>query len=49
MRILLDENVSSRFGKLLVGHEVSAVAGSELRSIPDERCSASLTSGSTRS
>lgn len=35
MRILLDENVSPRFGKLLTGHEVEAVAGSPLRSTLD--------------
>ena len=35
MRILLDENVSPRFGRLLVGHEVEAVAGSRLRSTQD--------------
>ena len=52
MRILLDENISPRFGKLLVGHEVAAIAGSsDLRSIPDkemlrianERCDALVT------
>lgn len=36
MRILLDENIDPEFGKLLAGHEVSAVAGSDLRSIPDK-------------
>lgn len=36
MRILLDENISPRFGNLLPGHEVSAIAGSELRSVSDK-------------
>lgn len=35
MRILLDENVTPRFAKLLVGHEVTSVAGSSLRSLSD--------------
>ena len=35
MRILLDENITPRFGRLLVGHDVEAVAGSPLRSTLD--------------
>jgi predicted nuclease of predicted toxin-antitoxin system len=36
VKILLDENISPRFGSLLIGHEVSAIAGSDLRSISDK-------------